>query len=180
MNERGEIDVGDHGEKPDHRNAPEEEHEAVLQTSRNFDAADIGDDEACGYHDGNGHVGEGERHAESGKECLKVIAESQRLTAGDCNQRDDEVPAGKNTGCASDSNGSELVGTAGIWQSCPHLGIKKRRINADEKCHDGGKNDRRAHQTHNIGADGEKPHANNGTGCNRDGFSHAEATFERG
>ena len=180
LNERGKIDVWDHGEKPDHRNAPEEEHESVLQTPRYFDAADVGDDEACCYHDSNRHIREGERHAESGKERLEVIAESQCLAAGDRNQRDDEVPAGKNTGCASDSDGSELVGTAGIWQSCAHLGIKKRRINADEKCHDGGKNDRWAHQTHDIGADGEKPHADDGTSRNSDGFAHAEATFERG
>ena len=81
--ERGEIDVGDHGEKPNHRYAPEKEHKTVLQSPGNFDAADVGDDEAGGDDNGNGDIGKRQRDAKRRKQRLEVVAESESFSTRD-------------------------------------------------------------------------------------------------
>ena len=178
--ERGEIDVGDHGEKPNHRYAPEKEHKTVLKSPGNLDAADVGDDETGGDDNGNGDIGKRQRDAKRRKQRLEVVAESESFSTRDGHQRDDEVPAGKNACCAPDADGCKLVCAAGVGERSAHFGIKKRRINTDQKCDDGSKDDRWPHQAHNVGADSKKSHADDGTGRDGDCFAHTEAAFERG
>ena len=173
-----QLHVGDHGKEPDGGNAPEEEHEAVLELARQLHAAHVGDDERDQCDDGDDRVIDGKLYAERQEDGLEVVAERQRLAAGDGDERHDEVPSGKKASGAAQAQRRVLVRAAGEGQRRAHLAVHERRVDADERRKRRGKHHERAHLADDVASGGEQADADDGAGGDGDGLAQAERALE--
>ena len=173
------MNVGDHHQSPDNGNAPEEEHEAVLEAARHFCAVDIRDDEKDNRDGREQHIADREFHAERPEQRFEVERKCQRLTGGDGDERCDEVPACQHTCGLSESELRVFVRAACEREGCAHLRIKVRGIYADDHGHKGCEDDGGTHRADDLRAGCEQADADNSADRNGNGFAHTKRAFQR-
>ena len=118
-----QVDIRNHRKEPDEGDAPEEEHEAVLQFSGELHAENIGHNEARGHNGGEHHVGYRQVVAKREEKRSEVVTESERFAPRHCDKRNDEVPAREHSGRTSKTKRCELVGAARVRKRGSHFRV---------------------------------------------------------
>ena len=176
---RGKVDVGYHHQRPDNGNAPEEEHESILEAACHFCAADVSDDEKDNRNGCEQYIADWQFHAEGLEQHFEVERKCQRLTGGDGDERCDKVPARQHTGGLSKSELRIFVRAACEREGCAHLRIKVSGIYADDHGHKGCEDDGGTHRADNLRAGCEQADADNSADRNGNGFAHTKRAFQR-